>query len=78
MITIESARSAKAKVLDHFKGNDKVGGVGISTDEDKNYVVHVAVGNDFEVSGAPTEVDGVKLQYKVVGDIKMLNEQDLE
>ena len=72
-ITIDRARAAKDKVLEHFKNIGKVVGVGITRLND-DYAVKVNL-SEAPAQGTvlPTEIDGVPIKVDVVGQIRALS-----
>lgn len=70
MKSIDSVRSVKKQVANLFEGDKNVNGIGISADENQNHIIRIAVNKEFDIENAPTECEGVKIQYKVTGEIK--------
>ena len=70
MITKDQALEAKKKfVKEHWK-YPPINAVGITWDENKNYAVRVNC-VDHIPDGLPQEIDGVKVMYQIVGEIRL-------
>jgi hypothetical protein len=66
--TLEEARSAKERVKDLLKELDSVVGIGLVRTSD-GYAIKVNLRNDSEKDKLPRLVEGVPVNFEVVGDI---------
>ncbi|MGE0747616.1 MAG: hypothetical protein AB7K86_20320 [Rhodospirillales bacterium] len=67
-VTIDQARTAKAKLQAQLRTHANVVGIGIGRDG-PSYCVKVNLQRD-DRGGLPEDVDGVRVRYEVVGSIR--------
>lgn len=73
MASIEQARAAKEKLRAALSGHDAVNGIGITSGAE-GYAVAVNLRRPLAAGEAiPQEVDGVRVETRVVGTIRKLD-----